>query len=491
MTTSQSDVDKVMAAFGAAPLNYRPNQELAARPDAETRAESTGGRGVSSFVVAPAPLAHSSERILPGAGGRVREIFPLLWRAIPVVGDLKIGAIKRAGDEVPEATEPDSSDDGQLAARIQAASATMSPAPAATVTGRSEPQEAVPARPLGFVQPVEEAPPAAPAPARVVPLAAAHRAGWPPHPPPPEAAQPASRPAGSAKTPATWPFLARGETPRVAALPPTQWEQPRRDLPSEPPPPQPVAVLPVASPASTTDAGMPLPPLRSHTDLIRPVVRRALAAEAAPAVPTAPPPPQEPAPLAVPPRMPPTAQFEAQPAAPQPAAPQPAYPGPAYPPPPPGYPPYYPAQALPPYPMHPPAMAWPPAAMMQPGLPPQGYPPFYGPVYAPPAPGYPPYPTYPLGYPPPYPYGYAQPPQPPQPGPQAVYEPQPYLMAPQPAPMPEAAATLPPGPQPLIPPLPQPAANLPPQPAPPTSLSDIFAALHRAPNSPRGEGTPP
>jgi hypothetical protein len=395
MTTSQSDVDKVMAAFGAAPLHYRPNQDLAARPDAESRAESTGGRGVSSFVIPSAPASRASERILPGAGGRVREIFPLLWRAIPVAGDLKIGAIKRAGDEVPETTEPDTSDDRQLAARIQAASGTAAP---------------VPAPPVAVLPTVE-----APRPA--------------PSPPAPSTA--AVSPVHPAKIAGVWPFLARAEIP------------------------------PIAEPA----ADGPSPPLRSHADVVRPIVRRAPAAETAPG--TAQPGAPQPATLV---------SGERQPAAPRPTAPQPGempppfYPAAAYPPPPPGYP-YYPPQGMPPYPMHPAAMAWPPAAMAQPGLPPQGYPPFYGPAYAPPAPGYPPY--HPAGYPPPYPQGYppqAYPPPLSPPVSTAAY----YAPAPYPMPPPAAAA-----------------AAQPPQSASPISLSDIFAALHRAPPGQRGEGAAP
>jgi hypothetical protein len=477
MKTSQSDVDKVMAAFGAAPIAYRPNQDLAARADAETRAESTGGRGVSSFVVPPAPAALSSERILPGAGGRVREIFPLLWRAIPVVGDLKIGAIKRPGDEVPEASEPETSDDRQLAARIQAASETLAPAPAATPTGRGVPP--------GVAAPA--------APMAIVPTDAAAAA----------AAQPAPRPvtvnaataAGPAKAAGIWPFLARGEAPRAAAPPaadlsPVQWEQPRRAFaegPAAPSPLQPIAAGPAAPHPSTPAADPLFPPLRSHADLVRPIVRQPSAAEAAPAVSAAPlrAEPGAPQPAAPPPAAP-------SPAAPLPAAPQapvlqpaplqpvdlrpPPYPPTAYPPPPPpGYP-YYPPQGMPPYPMHPAAMAWPPPPMAQPGLPSPGYPPFYGPAYAPPAPAYPAYPPYSPGYAPPYPYGYAPPPGPPgapPPGAPAAQGTEPYPRAPQ---LPPTAET--------------PAAR-PPQPAPPTSLSDIFAALHRAPDSRRGEGTPP
>ena len=108
MTTSQSDVDKVMAAFGAVPMNYRPHQDAAAGFNAPAAAAPAAAPGTTYQEAPPAtPSARAAERILPGAGGPVREIFPLLSRAVPVVGDLKVGAIKRVGDEVPEPQEPE------------------------------------------------------------------------------------------------------------------------------------------------------------------------------------------------------------------------------------------------------------------------------------------------------------------------------------------------------------------------------------------------
>ena len=70
-------------------------------PAARTAAQSAAAQSAALA----APSANAEERILPGAGGRVREVFPLLWRAIPIAGELKVGAIKRPGDEVPEAAE--------------------------------------------------------------------------------------------------------------------------------------------------------------------------------------------------------------------------------------------------------------------------------------------------------------------------------------------------------------------------------------------------
>ena len=198
MTVSQSDVDKVMAAFGAEPIKYRPNQDAA---DTGTRAEETPASAPrrSSQGAAPvAPSASKDERILPGAGGRVREIFPLLWRAIPVVGDLKIGATRRPGDEVSDRQEA-----GSVAGRVQA-----TPTPSRS-----------------------DEPPTA---ANAVPHVIAENAA---------------------------PSAAGSRQPPVSRLPPAAetapLEQPRG--PAEAPRSQVVA-----------EAAKPLPPLRSHADLIRP-----------------------------------------------------------------------------------------------------------------------------------------------------------------------------------------------------------------------------
>jgi hypothetical protein len=451
MTTSQADVDKVMAAFGAAPIAYRPNQEVAARPDSDLRADATAGRAAPAFPAPPSASARAADRILPGAGGRVREIFPLLWRAIPIVGDLKIGAIKRAGDEVPDAPDPASSAEAQLVARLQAAGTATGPASAtAAVEGPAEAPAPAAA----------EAPPAtavATGPRLVQPPPGDRRAAGAP-----AAGTEALRPAARLGASPVWPFAARGETPgpaepRLGEPPPAPWT---------PQSPASIRAVPTLSAAAP-----PLAPLATHADLVRPLPRRAPATE-------------PPAPVAAAPHE--AAEAAPRPPAPQPAAPQPAAPQPAppqmpppayqgapqpavpYPPPPQGYPAYYPAPVPPPYPMHPAAMGWP-----QPG-----YPPPYGPAYPMPGSGYPP--NYPAAYPPPYPYGY--PPQPQQAGPQPGYgAPQPYPMPPEPPPQTRypAPATEAAG----VPPA-APAA------AAPTSLSDIFAALHRAPSAKRGDQTP-
>jgi hypothetical protein len=392
MTTSQTDVDKVMAAFGAAPIDYRPHQEAAAasRAPASGVTAATAPRG----AVSPTPHARAAERILPGAGGQVHEVFPLLSRAIPIVGNLKIGAIKRAGDEVPEPRGPE---------REQGP--TAHPRPAAHL------QEAGP-------QPApDEAPPRL-APAVIPEETTAARWQWPARP------------------------------------------VPERRLAAE-----------ERSPAEREQQAPP--PLRSHADMIRPIEPRAETPATLPAVRSGAVVPQSYQPAA-------PQQSEA-PTVAAPSLPPPAYPPAGYAPqPPPGYPPYYPPQAMPPpgmqpYPPHPGGAGWP-----QPGYaapyppPPAGYPPNYPPAY--PA-AYPPaFPApYPAAYPPPYPYGYPQ----------------------QPPPMPQHgyAPAYPPGYEPpaATPPPPEVKAEAPPPPAPlppPSNLSDIFAALHRAPGTDRGDETP-
>jgi hypothetical protein len=223
MTTSQSDVDKVMAAFGAAPMTYRPNQDAAAGwnvPAAATPASAPAR--TDNGAAHTTPSAQAAERILPGAGGRVREIFPLLWRAIPGVGDLKIGAIKRPGDEVSEPREPDSAADNRLPARL----------------------------PEAVAQP------------------ASHEAHPPPHQAAPDGPETAAGPAAHQRWVRPVPTAPRGDAAAMEQSP-AQWDRqapmPKQGAPPPPPPPAPVAAL----------AAKPLPPLRSHADLIRPVGQRA------------------------------------------------------------------------------------------------------------------------------------------------------------------------------------------------------------------------
>ena len=447
MTTSQSDVDKVMAAFGAAPLNYRPSQTAAAGSNAPAPAPhgvtpaNARGATFANPSASPGSLSASKDvRILPGAGGLVREVFPLLSRAVPGAGDLRIGAIKRPGDEVPEQREPVA--DQVLAARLQAGGTL--PVPDETP---------LPAPPAAADAPAPVASDPAP---RVVPLEAAETSGRP------RPARPAQVTARE-RSPAQWDQQAQG--PAQAAPPPSA--------------PMPVPVQVAAS------AVRPLPPLRSHADLIRPIVERAPRADAQPA--GAPSTAAMPAPL----------QPAAQPAAPQvndaQPAPPPGFPAAAHAaaayaaaayPPPPAYPPYYgpsyppqglPPQGMPPYPMPPGAQGWP-----QPGYPPPysppypstgaGYPPGYPPAYPPPGAGYPP------AYPAPYPYGYPQPPSPAYGYPPGFGAPPPYSMPPQPGPGPDQPIGVSPQAEAAVP--------------APESMSDIFAALRRAPGTDRVEETP-
>ncbi|WP_419757625.1 hypothetical protein [Acidisoma sp.] len=435
MKTSQSDVDKVMAAFGAAPIKYRATQDAAAGPGAASATpqgvppnEQRGARS-ASLPANPASLsARKDERILPGAGGLVREVFPLLSRAVPGAGDLRIGATKRQGDDVPEPREP--------------------------VAG-----QASGTRLQGTLPPHDEAPlPLRPAADALTPVAS----------------EPAPRlmPLAGAETSAR-PRLAQ-VTPQEHV--PAHWDQ-HGQGPAQ-----------AASP-SAEQVTMPEPvpglPLRSHADLIRPIVEKAPKAAARP--PAAPPAAAMPA--AFQPDATQTAGFQrdepaaaqpalhqvrdAQPVAP-PAVPAAAYPAAAYPPPP-AYPPYYvppyppqpPPPGMPQYPMPPGAQGW-----LPPGYPPPHFPPY--PTGAGYPPGYPP--GHPAAYPAPYPYGYPHPPSPPYAAgyPPGFGAPPPYPMPPQPEPDQPVAA----------PPQAEAAAPA------PESLSDIFAALHRAPGADRREETP-
>jgi len=456
-----------MAAFGAAPMKYRPNQDDAAGFSAEaTTAPSSSGQ-------VGTPAANPGDRILPGGGGRVREVFPLLWRAIPVVGDLKVGAIKRPGDEVPEVAEKDTAADLQWSASLQ-------PTAPAAPPGESLPLPPPAAAPTPPAPGATSGPTSGPVP-RVVPFVAADA-----KPASPFASETATRAAAGGRSARPLPGARTAppdEATAATEVSPAQWAQQAYGLA---PPPAAVAAVPPK----------PLAPLRSHAELIRPVGQRAASPDAEPAG-TPPPATAEPA--------------APQPAAPRPAAPQPAatgpmpptYPAPAQPPAPPGPPTYYPPPPLPPpgmhpYPINPGAAGW-----AQPGYPP--YPPPYPLPYPSLVAGYPP-----PGYPPHYPYGYPQQPGP-QPPPEAyaggyppLYPPgygppQAYPMQPQPQPQPQPAPVREPEqPQatsldsaPMAEPVATPPEAATAPPPPPATLSDIFAALHRAPGTDHGEETPP
>lgn len=103
MARSQADVDRVMAAFGSDPIRYRANQE---------RANSGGESASQAFETAALRHGHEparteGEQLPPGAGGAVRDVFPLLARAVPSVAGVAVAAVKRPGDEVPKRGESD------------------------------------------------------------------------------------------------------------------------------------------------------------------------------------------------------------------------------------------------------------------------------------------------------------------------------------------------------------------------------------------------
>ncbi|MBW4021840.1 MAG: hypothetical protein HIU92_01660 [Proteobacteria bacterium] len=315
MKGSQSDVDRVMAAFGAAPIRYRPDQEVAAPAGAPTSTPGVFRPSIEREAVA-APAARAADRILPGSGGRLREVFPLLARAIPGVADLKIVAVKRAGDEMPAAAE-------RPEAEVAPARLPASPPPAAAPAPEPvrepvhEPATVVvPAAAQAVVAPAQ----AAPAPLRSHADLIRARA--------PRRAEPEAPPGSPLQMPSGTP------QPAAAIRPATLWP------PAAPPA---LAATPTPAPAPITQPGPvaapPIPPQQAYPPFFSP---QGMPPQAMPP-PGMPPYPMHPASL---------------------AWAQQGYP-PPYPMPPPGYPPgYAPAHSL----SYPPGYA--------PGYPP-GYSPGY------------------------------------------------------------------------------------------------------------------
>ncbi|GAB0116429.1 hypothetical protein [Acidisoma sp. 7E03] len=379
MTKSQADVDKVMAAFGAAPIKYRASQE-------RTGAAPAPGAMVTDLsprLVAGERLGAPQDRVDPSAGGPVRDIFPLIARAVPQAADLSVNAAHRPGDKLPEQLKAqetaaaEQAADEAFAARLrgEAAQAAQAAAAAAPTAPSALPPQ-VPSqvaiasdRALSSVE-------AAAQPAITVPE--------PPEPAPS---------AGSAPL--------RSHADLIRRLGGDRSEAP--DVPA--------AAMPAATVASA--APIPVPPLPPQPV---PQPPPAIAFPAAP---------MQPAPM------------QAAPIAPAPMPMPPAPPG-AYPVPPAYAPPPVPA------PYGYPAMGWPPPPGYPPPMPPgYGYPPAFPPYGMPPqAPGYgyaPPYGGYPGALPPGYP-----PPAYPYPAPEApAYPPAPPQgAAPPPAPAPSAPSSL-------------------------------------------------
>jgi hypothetical protein len=264
MTNSQSDVDKVMAAFGAPPMKYRPTQDAAADRGWSAAAPPAAGVAPADRGAAAAPpTARAGERIHPGAGGQVREVFPLLWRAIPLVGDLKVGAIRRPGDEVPAPPDMDPIADPRVVpfvpAETKAAALAGEPAvrPRAVPPAQTVPQgdvRAMEQSPAQWDRPVPVRAPAPPPPSAPVTVIQPNTMPpWPPQAPP--QAYPAGPPPG-------YPAA-----PPPAAYPPPAYPPPGYPPPAYPPPGYPPyypsqAMPPQGMPAYPIYPGAPIwPPL--------------------------------------------------------------------------------------------------------------------------------------------------------------------------------------------------------------------------------------
>ncbi|MCB8883470.1 hypothetical protein ACELLULO517_24695 [Acidisoma cellulosilytica] len=345
-----------MAAFGAAPIRYRASQERAVTGD------ESASRAFETAALRPtkAEPQLKTENPAPGVGGHVREVFPLLSRAVPAVADVSVASVKRVGDDLPLPPEPEaplSPFDQALAEQAHGKAASLPDAASPAQPHWAAAESAFVATPVAASVAAPAAPVSQPQPSAPLPALRSHADLIQRLSPQPAAPQPAPTPPApvyaAPQAPAPHPAAPAYAAPQPAA-------------------PQPAAPQPAYYPA-------PPPPMP---------------AQAAPQPGYAPGHPQQAYP-------------------PQPGYPQPGYPPQAYPPgyPPPGYP--YPQPGAgypPPYPPQPAPYAPPGYA---PGYPP-GYPPqAYPPGYPPPAYPYPPAGAAPYGGPPaPYP-------PPPQPAPTA------------------------------------------------------------------------
>jgi hypothetical protein len=159
MASSQADVDKVMAAFGAAPIRYRASQDRAVPGDeSASRAFETAALRQQNE-----PALTRSEPLRPGSGGEVRDVFPLLSRAVPAAAHLSVDAIKRPGDELPTARETEEANKPFG----RALSVGYSPDVLPTVAANPAP---LPAGPTVAAAPAAPPPAETPEPARPEPL---------------------------------------------------------------------------------------------------------------------------------------------------------------------------------------------------------------------------------------------------------------------------------------------------------------------------------
>ena len=114
MTGSQTDVDRVMAAFGTTPIPYRPSAPKSfKRAAAESRsaAPAEGSRAARDIaaLLAPAPASTAPQGGEPGAGGAMSEVFPLIAFALPEAGDLYVAPANGPKPQAPAPVAPKNS----------------------------------------------------------------------------------------------------------------------------------------------------------------------------------------------------------------------------------------------------------------------------------------------------------------------------------------------------------------------------------------------
>jgi hypothetical protein len=275
-----------MAAFGTKSLHYRPSQDMSTIPveGAAVLPLRTNAKPHTNLTPVKPTTLTAGERLVPGSGGRVREIFPLLWRAIPLIGDHRVNSVTRPGDELPPAVEEDGPENAVLptiakteerepAPPVQAApAAPIYPAPiykdpAMAVPSRLviAPQShsdliraiagaaKVPATPYPqppAAQTFAGAPQAAPTPARPTMV-------WPP-----AKSAPAAAPAAEAYPAAVAPDPAQAQAPAQPYYPP-YYPQPGQMPPQQAPWPQmpwPQQAYPQPYPGAMPQNFVPYPP---------------------------------------------------------------------------------------------------------------------------------------------------------------------------------------------------------------------------------------
>jgi hypothetical protein len=89
MTGSQTDIDRVLAGFGAQEVKYRPRQA------------PTDPLAPKQLATSSADRQHAGDPIGHLAGGPMREVFPLLARALPDCAEVQVAAAPEAARQGP------------------------------------------------------------------------------------------------------------------------------------------------------------------------------------------------------------------------------------------------------------------------------------------------------------------------------------------------------------------------------------------------------